>query len=105
MNFLPVNQPNDPPLPTPPANDPPTPRSDLSPAANYDPGQGARALEWVSARLNFYRIHLLHFTVTPLVSAGIFYASNGQNAHSYVDSLYMASRSGRWLVRRVGAVR
>ncbi len=90
MNFLPVNQPNDPPQPSRAPAEAVGQSSDLTPL-EYDPARVARALEWVSARLNFYRIHLLHFILTPLISAAIFYASNGQNKHSYVDSLYMVS--------------
>lgn len=93
MNFLPVNQPNDPPHPAPPApaEDRPAQSSDLARGEDQAGGPAARGLEWISARLNFYRIHLLHFTLTPLITAGIFYASNGQNGHSYVNSLYMVS--------------
>ncbi|KAG7091120.1 hypothetical protein E1B28_010174 [Marasmius oreades] len=45
---------------------------------------------WRSVRkhLNFYRVHILFFTFTPLIFSGIFYASNGQNHISYVDSLF-----------------
>jgi len=87
MNFLPVNQPNDPPQTGAQAA-----RSDPTPiAVEYDHSKLTRTLEWISARLNFYRIHLLHFILTPLISAAIFYASNGENYHSYVDSLYMVS--------------
>ncbi|KAJ7821116.1 cation transport protein-domain-containing protein [Mycena olivaceomarginata] len=45
---------------------------------------------WRATRkhLNFYRVHILFFTFTPLVFSGIFYASNGQYPVSYVDSLY-----------------
>ncbi|KAF8967965.1 cation transport protein-domain-containing protein [Flammula alnicola] len=39
-------------------------------------------------KLNFFRIHLLFFTFTPLIFSGIFYASNGRYRISYVDSLY-----------------
>ncbi|KAF9560954.1 hypothetical protein CPC08DRAFT_750168 [Agrocybe pediades] len=38
--------------------------------------------------LNFYRVHLLFFTFTPLVFSGIFYASNGRYKISYVDALF-----------------
>ncbi|KAH6913933.1 potassium transporter [Coprinopsis sp. MPI-PUGE-AT-0042] len=38
--------------------------------------------------LNFYRVHLLGFTFTPLVFSVIFYLSNGRNKISYVDSLF-----------------
>ncbi|KAF8806550.1 TrkH-domain-containing protein [Phlegmacium glaucopus] len=38
--------------------------------------------------LNFYRIHILFFTFTPLIFSAIFYASNGKVKISYIDSLY-----------------
>ncbi|KAF8911487.1 cation transport protein-domain-containing protein [Gymnopilus junonius] len=38
--------------------------------------------------LNFYRLHLIFFTITPLTFSGIFYASNGRYKISYVDSLF-----------------
>lgn len=47
-----------------------------------------------AAHLNFYRVHLLIFTFTPLVFSGIFYASNGpspQNQIAYVDALFMCT--------------
>ncbi|TDL22995.1 hypothetical protein BD410DRAFT_820980 [Rickenella mellea] len=46
---------------------------------------------WAHLRgsLNFFRIHILFFTFTPLVFSGIFYASNGEFRISYVDSLFL----------------
>ncbi|KAK7057587.1 potassium transport protein [Favolaschia claudopus] len=45
---------------------------------------------WKSARkqLNFYRVHIIFFTFTPLIFSAIFYASNGQYHISFVDSLF-----------------
>ncbi|KAJ7072702.1 cation transport protein-domain-containing protein [Mycena amicta] len=45
---------------------------------------------WKTLRkqLNFYRIHILFFTFTPLVFSGIFYASNAQYHISYIDALF-----------------
>ncbi|KAJ7169106.1 cation transport protein-domain-containing protein [Mycena crocata] len=45
---------------------------------------------WKSIRkhLNFYRVHILFFTFTPLIFSGIFYASNGQYHISYIDALF-----------------
>ncbi|KAJ7686542.1 cation transport protein-domain-containing protein [Mycena rosella] len=42
----------------------------------------------IRKQLNFYRIHILFFTFTPLIFSGIFYASNGRYHISYIDSLY-----------------
>ncbi len=49
------------------------------------------ALDWFRAQLNFYRVHLLFFSITPCVVAAIFYASNGQTHIAYIDALFMAS--------------
>jgi hypothetical protein len=56
----------------------------------------------VTQHFNFFRIHLLFFTITPLFFSGIFYVANGSatgNANSeygaglqkvsYVDSLFL----------------
>ncbi|KAJ7668683.1 cation transport protein-domain-containing protein [Mycena polygramma] len=42
----------------------------------------------IRKQLNFYRIHILFFTFTPLTFSGIFFASNGQYRVSYIDALY-----------------
>ncbi|GAA5873110.1 hypothetical protein JCM3774_000344 [Rhodotorula dairenensis] len=57
-------------------------------------GWGSRISAFCSAHLNFYRVHLLIFTFTPLVFSGIFYASNGpspQNQIAYIDALFMCT--------------
>ncbi|KAF7297996.1 Potassium transport protein [Mycena chlorophos] len=46
-------------------------------------------LRTVRKHLNFYRVHILFFTFTPLIFSGIFFASNGQYHISYVDSLFL----------------
>lgn len=33
---------------------------------------------WLKREANFFRIHLLFFLIVPLISAGIFYAANGE---------------------------
>lgn len=38
--------------------------------------------------LNFYRVHILYFTFTPLLFSVIFYLSNGSVKISYIDSLF-----------------
>ncbi|KAG0708602.1 cation transport protein-domain-containing protein [Suillus ampliporus] len=38
--------------------------------------------------LNFFRIHVIFFTLTPLIFSGIFYASNGRYPVAYIDALY-----------------
>ncbi|KAF7362270.1 Potassium transport protein [Mycena venus] len=45
---------------------------------------------WKAIRkhLNFYRVHILFFTFTPLIFSAIFYASNGQYHVSYIDALF-----------------
>ncbi|KAF8704583.1 TrkH potassium transport family, partial [Rhizoctonia solani] len=46
---------------------------------------------WAGKHLNFYRVHLLSFTFIPVISAAIFYASNGSTKISYLDSLFMCA--------------
>lgn len=38
----------------------------------------ARIRQWIEEEVNFFRLHLLFFTLTPLVAAGIFYGVNGE---------------------------
>lgn len=40
--------------------------------------------------LNFYRVHLLAFIFVPIISAAIFYASNGETHIQFIDALYSA---------------
>ncbi|KAL5504739.1 hypothetical protein ACEPAH_7402 [Sanghuangporus vaninii] len=42
----------------------------------------------VKNHLNFFRVHLLFFTFSPLIFSAIFYAANGRNHISYIDSLF-----------------
>ncbi|GAA5980852.1 hypothetical protein JCM10908_003891 [Rhodotorula pacifica] len=54
----------------------------------------SRVSAFCSAHLNFYRVHLLIFTFTPLIFSGIFYASNGpspENQIAYIDALFMCT--------------
>lgn len=44
---------------------------------------------WCGSNLNFYRVHVLVFTFTPLLAACIFYACNGETHISFVDGLYV----------------
>ncbi|RDX49309.1 hypothetical protein OH76DRAFT_1403887 [Lentinus brumalis] len=43
---------------------------------------------YVFRHLNFYRVHLVFFTFTPLIFSGIFYAVNGEFHISYIDCLF-----------------
>ncbi|KAG8220424.1 hypothetical protein J3R82DRAFT_3116 [Butyriboletus roseoflavus] len=54
------------------------------PDAGADPGF------WTILRrhLNFFRIHLLFFTFTPLICSVVLYASNGRYPIAYIDALY-----------------
>ncbi|KAA1476458.1 hypothetical protein DENSPDRAFT_807240 [Dentipellis sp. KUC8613] len=47
-----------------------------------------RTLDFLETHLNFYRIHIIFFTFTPLIFSGIFYASNGANHIAYIDALF-----------------
>ncbi|KAI0298121.1 hypothetical protein B0F90DRAFT_1735164 [Multifurca ochricompacta] len=42
--------------------------------------------------LNFFRIHILVFTLLPIVSAGVFTASNGEFRVMYIDALFLCIR-------------
>ncbi|KAL5532050.1 hypothetical protein ACEPAF_5614 [Sanghuangporus sanghuang] len=45
--------------------------------------------------LNFFRVHVLFFTFTPLIFSGIFYAANGSATHvSYIDALFICFSAG-----------
>ncbi|KAI0827951.1 cation transport protein-domain-containing protein [Trametes gibbosa] len=54
----------------------------LSPAKLADLGA------YVFQHLNFYRVHILFFTFTPLLFSGLFYAGNGQYHIDYIDCLF-----------------
>ncbi|KZT01449.1 uncharacterized protein LAESUDRAFT_731151 [Laetiporus sulphureus 93-53] len=43
---------------------------------------------YILSNLNFYRIHILVFTFTPLIFSGIFYAVNGKYHIPYIDCLF-----------------
>ncbi|KAI9465251.1 cation transport protein-domain-containing protein, partial [Lactarius psammicola] len=43
---------------------------------------------FLSRNLNFYRLHILYFTFTPLIFSGILYASNGRFHIAYIDALF-----------------
>lgn len=38
----------------------------------------ARIRQWIEDEVNFFRLHLIFFTVTPLIAACIFYGVNGE---------------------------
>ncbi|OJA08528.1 hypothetical protein AZE42_02448 [Rhizopogon vesiculosus] len=42
----------------------------------------------LGAHLNFFRIHVIFFTLTPLIFSGILFASNGRYPVTYIDALY-----------------
>ncbi|KZV88401.1 hypothetical protein EXIGLDRAFT_839267 [Exidia glandulosa HHB12029] len=62
---------------------------------NTGASTASRAKSWLSAfrHLNFYRIHLLVFTFTPLIFSVLFYAANGRFHISYVDGLFLCVTS------------
>ncbi|KZT21063.1 hypothetical protein NEOLEDRAFT_1139908 [Neolentinus lepideus HHB14362 ss-1] len=43
---------------------------------------------YLRSHLNFYRIHLVVFTFTPIIFSVILYGSNGKYPISYIDALY-----------------
>ncbi|KAH0829084.1 cation transport protein-domain-containing protein [Lanmaoa asiatica] len=54
------------------------------------PDSSANPGFWTTLRrhLNFFRIHLLFFTFTPLICSVVLYASNGRYPIAYIDALY-----------------
>lgn len=50
-------------------------------------------VDYFLEHVTFYRIHLAAFTFIPLVTSGIFYASNGRFHISYIDSLFICYSS------------
>ncbi|KAI0320948.1 cation transport protein-domain-containing protein [Amylostereum chailletii] len=51
--------------------------------------KAGRAWKNLEQHLNFWRIHLISFTLTPVIVAAIFYASNGRFKVPYVDALFV----------------
>ncbi|EAU87693.2 hypothetical protein CC1G_08729 [Coprinopsis cinerea okayama7 len=66
---------------------------DVEDVDNHDPDSSEPPPETLLDRLlvhvNFYRIHLTAFTFIPLITSGVFYASNGRFRISYLDSLFL----------------
>ncbi|KAJ1025198.1 hypothetical protein NDA16_002703 [Ustilago loliicola] len=44
---------------------------------------------WCGENLNFFRVHVLVFTFTPLIAAAIFYACNGETHVNLIDCLFV----------------
>ncbi|KAJ6615355.1 cation transport protein-domain-containing protein [Mycena sp. CBHHK59/15] len=65
--------------------------SDTKPADQEAVGTGlfSRISDFVWTHGTFYRAHVTAFTIIPLISAGVFYACNGQYHVSFVDSLFV----------------
>ncbi|KAI0666217.1 cation transport protein-domain-containing protein [Trametes maxima] len=49
----------------------------------------SRVRQWIQEEANFFRLHLLFFTFTPLVAAGIFYGVNGEFHIPFIDALFL----------------
>ncbi|KDQ50869.1 hypothetical protein JAAARDRAFT_141256 [Jaapia argillacea MUCL 33604] len=45
-------------------------------------------LGYLKSHLNFFRVHILFYTFTPLMFSGILYASNGRYPMTYIDALF-----------------
>ena len=55
----------------------------------------SRVRQFIEEEANFFRLHLLFFTFTPLVAAGIFYAVNGEfHIREYLQSCRTAEVKG-----------
>jgi Trk-type K+ transport system membrane component len=57
------------------------------------PSRAAKAKAIVLGSLNFYRVHLLAFTIIPLITSGIMYGANTQYHISYIDCLFLCTSS------------
>ncbi|KAG2015589.1 potassium transporter [Coprinopsis cinerea AmutBmut pab1-1] len=62
--------------------------ADLAPVTDSEHDSNRGLWRRCTKHLNFYRIHILVFTFTPLFFSVIFYLSNGEVKISYVDSLF-----------------
>ncbi|KAI0762545.1 TrkH-domain-containing protein [Fomes fomentarius] len=49
----------------------------------------ARIRQWIEEEVNFFRLHLIFFTVTPLIAACIFYGVNGEFHIPFIDALFL----------------
>ncbi|KAH9891144.1 TrkH-domain-containing protein [Cubamyces lactineus] len=49
----------------------------------------SRVRQFIEEEANFFRLHLIFFTFTPLVAAGIFYAVNGEFHIPFIDALFV----------------
>ncbi|KDQ18289.1 hypothetical protein BOTBODRAFT_154177 [Botryobasidium botryosum FD-172 SS1] len=45
--------------------------------------------KFIVEQANFYRIHVIAFTLLPLVAGGIFYSANGEFSIPFLDALFM----------------
>ncbi|VDC01026.1 unnamed protein product [Peniophora sp. CBMAI 1063] len=45
--------------------------------------------KWGDENLNFFKLHLMAFTIVPLICAGILYASNGLFPIRFIDALFI----------------
>lgn len=48
-----------------------------------------RLANYIVQEATFFRLHLCAFTLIPLLSSGIFYASNGQFHIRFLDSMFL----------------
>ncbi|KAM5534365.1 hypothetical protein V8D89_011958 [Ganoderma adspersum] len=51
--------------------------------------QCAQIRQWIQDEANFFRLHLVYFTVVPLIAAGVFYAVNGEFHIPFIDALFL----------------
>ncbi|KAL7414479.1 cation transport protein-domain-containing protein [Mrakia frigida] len=64
--------------------------SSLEGEAQFDSSSPSPTLfHRLEQHLNFFRIHLIAFTIIPLFFSGIFYGANGQFRIEYIDSLFL----------------
>lgn len=61
--------------------------SDADISASEQPIPKQSRLKRLTKNLNFFRLHVLAFTILPLIASAVFYASNGQYHVPYIDCL------------------
>ncbi|KAJ2931924.1 hypothetical protein H1R20_g5183, partial [Candolleomyces eurysporus] len=60
---------------------------------NTKQAPSTKLLDYFLEHVTFYRIHLAAFILIPLVTSGVFYASNGRFHISFIDSLFICYSS------------
>lgn len=60
-------------------------------AADEPMSKKAWLLDKFNGSLNFYRIHMIVFSIAPLIIGAILYAGDPQHDFAYIDTLFVAT--------------